>query len=503
MEQSMKILLIYPQYTHNNSHDFRAPSMSLMYIAAELEKRNHKVSIYDASLGPITKKNNIFYYGVTDEEVLKFLSKNEFDLVGITCSFTARWKFVKKIAEQVKQISQSTPVIVGGLFPTYQWKFCLENCDAVDCVMLGESELNFAQIVDNLSINRSIDDACKNVEGTAWKFNNEFFCNQKEKYNDKLDELTFPAWHLLDLKRYFSYQKNIYDLASPYFPILTSRSCSNRCRFCNMHITHGYRWRARTAKNILDEIEFLLKKYQVCHFYVVDDNFSFDAKRAKQICREIIKRNLKIKYNFYNGLSIKSLDFELIQLMKDSGCTSACLAIESGSEYVRNEIYGKKLNTTKIFEVFNWFKKVKIRTIGFFMVGAPGEKRSDFEETKKLVAKLPMNFATVGIFTPYPETELYDECKKNGWLLDDSIRSDNEVEMLSPVLRTPDFSPEEVNKWQREFYFNFIRYHWFELIKEFLRKDGLVNFKAIFKTLENINFTFLKRENFVCDAKRI
>ncbi len=489
----MRILLIYPQYTHSSEFDNRTPSMSLVYLASTLEQHGHQVVIYDASLGPIVKMGKVFRYGAPDEEVYDFLSANSFNIVGITCSFTARWRFVARIARQVKEIFPDVPVAIGGLFPTYRWEYCLSSCDAVDFVMLGEAELTFAQVVENIDRGYDINDSCKNVEGVAWRSGDRLFCNAKREYNDKLDVLPFPAWHLVDLKRYFSLQKNIFELPAPCLPILSSRSCPNRCRFCNMYIAHGYRWRACTSENTLEEIEYLMKRFGVRRFYFVDDNFSLDVERAKRICRGIIERQLDIKYNFHNGLSIKTIDYELVKLMKESGCTSVCLGIESGSERIRNEVYGKKLSTEKIFEVLNWCRKVGIPTIGYFMVGAPGETRAEFEESKRLLAKLPMSLATVSIYTPYPGTELYDECKKKGWLLETAVEDENRVEMFSCMLRTPDFEPEDIARWQRELYLSFIRYHWFALIKEALRPWGVVNLDMIGKFLGMLKFRCMSR----------
>jgi radical SAM superfamily enzyme YgiQ (UPF0313 family) len=134
-----------------------------------------------------------------------------------------------------------------------------------------------------------------------------------------------------------------------------------------MYLTHGYTWRARSAENVFFEIEYLIKRFNVRNFYFVDDNFSLDLERAKDICRGILDRNLSIKYNFHNGLSIKTIDFDLVVLLKKSGCTSVCLAIESGSERIRNEVYRKKLSTKKIREVFKWFRDEGIPTIGYFI----------------------------------------------------------------------------------------------------------------------------------------
>lgn len=484
----MKVLLIYPQYIHSSEFDVRAPAMSLVYLAATLERNRHQVTIYDASLGPIRKTGRVFRYGYSDEEVHRFLRTQEFDIVGITCSFVSRWRFVAKIAQHVKDIYPNALVAVGGLFPTYSWQYCLNYSGTVDIVMLGEAELNFAQIVNSLSQRKSIGDSCKNIEGVAWKENGRIFLNPKVSYNNILDDLAFPAWHLLDLKNHFSLQKSIFELKVPCLPILSSRSCPNRCRFCNMYITHGSRWRARSAKNVLAEIEYLINRFDVHNFYFIDDNFSVDLNRAKDICRGILECRLGIKYNFHNGLSIKAIDAELVELMKKSGCTSVCLAIESGSERVRNEIYGKSLSTAKIIEVFELFRKAKIPIIGYFMIGTPGEKRIDFEESKRLMIKLPLTLVTAGIYMPYPQTELYDECKNRGWLLEKTADDEERVEIFSPMLKTPDFSPEDIMHWQKELYLSFIKHHWPTLIKEALRPGGVVNFDMIGKFIGMLKF---------------
>ena len=344
----MKILLIYPQYSHSSEFDSRAPSMSLFYLASTLEIEGHNVAIYDASLGTIIKTGNVFRYGASEHQVYDFLSSASFDFVGITCSFTARWKFVKKIAQQVKEMSHNTPIAVGGLFPTSEWKYCLTKCRNIDCVLLGESELTFLEIINKVSLGYNINDACKEVEGVAWQVNGKISCNPKRVYNDKLDELPFPAWHLVDLDQYFKQQRRIFELPQPCLPILSSRGCPNPCTFCNMYLVSGHRCRVRSAQNVLDEVAYLINRFGVRNFYFIDDNFSFDLERSKRICHGFIEKGFKIKYNFHNGLSIKTIDEELVHLMKKSGCTSVCLAVESGSERIRNKVYRKGLTTEKI-----------------------------------------------------------------------------------------------------------------------------------------------------------
>ena len=146
----MKVLTIYPQYTHSSEFDSRAPSMALFYLAAVLEKGGHQVRILDASLGPVVKTGGVYRYGLSDQALAGRLAAEDFDVVGISCSLNARWRFVARIARQVKDLRPGVPVAVGGLYPTSEWQSCLTACPAVDMILLGEAELPFLQVVDRL-----------------------------------------------------------------------------------------------------------------------------------------------------------------------------------------------------------------------------------------------------------------------------------------------------------------------------------------------------------------
>ncbi len=490
----MKILLIYPQYIYHDTYDARSASLSLLYLGSRLEMEGHNVAIFDASMGPITPAESGFVYGVDNEEVIKWLENKKFDVVGITCSFAARWRFVTALAEIIKKMMPDVPVITGGLFPTSKWKFCFEKSRNIDIVMLGEGEDSLAQVVRNLESGASISQACIPVDGVVWRDGDEIKKNDKRDYIRDLDRLPFPAWHLIDLNRFFSIQKNFYELRPPYFTVLSSRGCPEICTFCNMFITHGKRWRFRSPENFVDELEFLSKKYKVKNFFIADDNFSFNLERAKNICKEILKRKLNIHYNTGNGLSIKRIDKELLELMKASGCGSVALAIESGSEVIRNQVYKKRLATEKIYEAVKWCNDVGLPSVGFFMVGAPGETRESVDETKRMLKDLPLTLCTCGIYTPYPGTELYDDCVQKGYLKEVSPEDEGRLEFATSMLKTPDFSPEDVKTWQNKIYLHFIKHKWNKLIGQLISPKGIITFShfSIFKRLLNIKELPLK-----------
>lgn len=136
----MKILLDYPQYIYHDIYDARSVSLSLLYLSSRLEMEGHDVTIFDAYLGPITPAESGFVYGVDNEEVIKWLENKRFDIVGITCSFASRWRFVAALAEIIKKMMPDVPVITGGLFPTSNWKFCFEKSRNIDIIIFGEGE---------------------------------------------------------------------------------------------------------------------------------------------------------------------------------------------------------------------------------------------------------------------------------------------------------------------------------------------------------------------------
>lgn len=489
----MIILLVYPQYVYHDTFDSRSPSLSLLYLASFLEREGHKVRIFNASDGPITQVKNGYCYGISNEEVFRVFQDENYDLVGITCSFASRWHFVSELARIFKKLWSDIPIVIGGLFPTYEWEYCFRKSKNIDTVVLGEGERTLAGIARKLEDGSTISDACKSVDGVVWHDGDNINKKDKAGYNEDLDDLPPPAWHLLDLKQFVKTQRNFYELQPPYFTVLSSRSCPEACSFCNMFIAHGRKWRSRSPENFVEELKYLMDRFNVNSFFIADDNFSFDLERAKNICREILKRNLKIHYNTGNGLNIKRVDKELFELMKASGCGSIALAIESGSERIRNEVYKKRLPTEKIYQVLNWCDEVGLPCIGFFMVGAPGENRESIEDTKKLIQNLPLTLCTCSIYTPYPKTRLYEKCVELGYLKEIDPEDETRVEFVTSMLSTPDFSPEDVRTWQREIYFHFIRHKWPRLLKELIKPNGIVNFSnfSIFKRFFNIKCNFL------------
>ena len=256
-----------------------------------------------------------------------------------------------------------------------------------------------------------------NIDGLCYRAGNKVIVNPKKEYISDLDSLPIPAWDLLDMKHYEIEQEkwekfwhNPLGLKLRFrWPILTSRSCPMNCNFCAMHLVHGKKIRFRTAYNCFEEIEYL-NNHGINYFSIIDDNFTFDKRRVIELADIIVKKNIKIYIDTPNGISMKFFDKEVLEALKAMGLLRIYFAPESGSDYIRNEIIGKRLSKEKIFEVSELVRNEKdIFIRAFFIIGMPQETIETLEDTYDMIKALYIDDASIHYAIPFPGTRLYDE----------------------------------------------------------------------------------------------
>jgi len=243
-------------------------------------------------------------------------------------------------------------------------------------------------------------------------------------------------------------------MRKPTTEIITSRGCPFQCIFCSIHTVWGRQWRARSAKNVVDELEHLYKKYGIKEFRFFDDNVSWNKKRIIEMCDEIIKRKLDIKWDTPNGVAISTLDEEVLRKMKSSGYYKIVMGIESGSEktlkYMRKPVVLK--HARKVIKICN---KLGIWTWSTFVIGFPDETQKEIRKTIDFAKSSGLNFATFYIAQPYPGTEMYDIYKKEG-LLKKGVNLKSSV--THTEYDTHHFKAEELRKIQKNIYSEFIKH---------------------------------------------
>ena len=417
----MKILLVNPPVPLNYyNREFYIPP-SLVYLGAVLQKNGEEVRILD--LKTIKLKDPSALYRVCEKELIDTISNFKPELIGFTCLYSGYFPDILKFSNLVKEKFNDIPIVIGGIHPTIYAKEILTNCPAIDWVVLSEGEESVIQLVNTLKSRRREFDT---IDGFAFRRGKEVIINPKTHYIQDLDAMPFPAYNLINIKDYYVDTSNWHNPKklpiNMSIPIITSRSCPNRCNFCAMFMAMGAKWRARSADNVVDELEYLYHTYSHRHFSFMDDNLSLSKPRVLEICNQIKKRNMDIQFETPNGLALNTLDEEVLDALVSAGMVRTWLTIESGSDFIRNKIMRKNLSRDKIFEVVKLTKKYKqLNVAAFFIVGMPEETSETLAETYNMIKEINVNRVFLQNIVPFPGTEVFEQALRDNLLVDTNV----------------------------------------------------------------------------------
>ncbi len=471
MEAPFKILLINPDINKSHSRISSFFPSGLAYLASSLEQNSFDVRIIDFQNSP----------GIKLHDELKSYNPG---IVGIGCLFSHYLPNAKEIARQIKKLNPNIIIALGGLHPTIFYNEIIGQINEIDYIILGEGEISFSRLCDKI---RNRADNFEDIDGLAYRYNGGIRVNPKTEFIDNLDTLPFPSFDKIDMEKYYYHLR--YNKNNRGMSLVTSRSCPNRCTFCSMFHSHGSKWRQRTPENIIEEIGFLYKKYNIRNFQFMDDNMSFDKDRTIRIFKSVIQSGMKITFFFPNGIAIKTLDREVLKIMKEAGCLEIRLPIESGSEFLRNRVMKKRLSNEKIFDVIEICNEFEIPTIGYYILGMPGEDHETMQENINFVKQLRgrrfIDFLGINFAVPYPGTALFKQCIGEG-LVDDS-----DVEKLmdgsltifdQPIIKLKTLTKNELINYRKELLRILFRQNVFKIIARYAKptRNNYQIFRAIF-----------------------
>lgn len=368
------------------------PPLGLMYLSSYLEKEGITVDIVDIK-------------GYPDEEIsdkiIESIKKTSPIMVGISC-LSPEVEEVISISKEIKK-KIDCYVVVGGVHPTVSPQDFLGSTSPVDFVVIGEGELTLTELLKTVKNEQDL----WNVPGIAWFNGNQIVRTKSRLPINNLDELPFPAFKKVPMNYYTS--PNIYAvrgiLLSAFF-IFTSRGCPFRCKFCSNKSVFGRRLRHRSAKNVVDEIEYLVNNYRIDGFYIYDDTFTINKQHVLNICEELVSRKLNLIWGCETRTDLISED--LIKKMKQAGCIQIDFGVESGSQRIL-DILKKDMTVPQIKNAFNICQKFHIRQFANFMINTPGETEEDIQKTINLAKELNATLNIFNVTTPFPGTDLYKE----------------------------------------------------------------------------------------------
>ena len=449
----MKVTFLNPPQT-NSKYKFLgvvAPSLGIGYMAAVLEKNGYDVDVLDASALELT-------YDEIGEDILK---RNP-DIVSIS-ALTPTIGVALDSADKIKQVKPDTIVVLGGYHPTFEYESVLEE-PSVDVVVRGEGEYTFLDLVRTVENGGDLAD----VQGLAFHDENNFslFVTPDRPIIEDLDELPFPAFHLFPMEKY-----RILNITTNVATIITTRGCPMQCSFCSSAALHGHHLRRRSPENVCDEIEVRLNEQNIDTIAFMDDTFTLNKKFVRDFCAEIKRRNLK----FWWGCTsrVDTLDEELLQLMKDSGCITIFIGVESADQQMLEKM-NKNITVSKTEKAFKLARKVGIRTIASCVIGMPEDTKESMKKTIDFVKSLNPNYALYSLATPYPGTRFYNETFKKNLI---QIKDWSKYTLIDPVLETIDCSSKELRSIQKKAFLKFYLRPGY-LIRQ-VSQDGMILFKTI------------------------
>jgi len=423
------------------------PPLGILYLAAYLEKNSdHQIDIIDAQ---VEKLN---YNQLTEK--IKEISP---DIVGIT-AMTFTLIDVIKVIEIVKKINSQIKIILGGPHAHIYPKETLD-LSGVNFIVLGEGEKPLLELLNNIENLEKL----KNIKNIAFKDNDQIVITECREYNKDLDELPFPARHLTPYKKYWSILSGDKMITTMF----TSRGCPYQCTFCDRP-NMGKSFRARSAKNVVNEMEECLKM-GIKEIFIYDDTFTVDKERVINICNEIIKRKLNFVWDI--RARVDTVNEQILKKLKQAGCARIHYGVESGTEKIL-KVLNKGIHLSQVKEVFDLTKKFGISTFAYFMIGCPTETKENILKTINFAKKLNTDFVQITLLTPFPATKIYNDALSQG-----IIKKDYWLEFAKnpkPNFKTKYWTEELSN----EELFKFINYAY----KQFYLRPNF-----ILKTLKEIN----------------
>jgi len=348
----------------------------------------------------------------------------------------------------VKSLDTDILVIMGGVYVTTNAEIVMEDKN-VDYAIVGEGEYVIQDLLGYLLKKNPLPD-----KGIYYRFNGNVINTGRADFIQDLDALPLPAYHLIDYRKYsFNASRRSVDSPSsyPYARIVSSRGCPHRCVFCQAKFISGQKFRSRSAENLLEEIAWLKKTYNVRSLIFDDDNLFANRKRAFKIFQGMIDQDLSMPWKAI-ATAVFMLDEELICVMRESGCQYICIAIESGCKRVLKEIIGKPVNYDHARKMVKIARKSGIYVAANFIVGFPTETWDEIRQTIRFAEELNVDYVKLFHAIPLRNTQLWDLCVK-----EDAFKKSfkqSEIRWNSGQIETENFSSNDLTilrayEWDR------------------------------------------------------
>lgn len=461
----MKIALINPNTGEKERIENEAawPPLGLLYLGSVLRAEGHEVKVIDNARS-----------GLPVEKLSDRVGRENPDVVGIS-ALTPTFGQAIKIAKAIRERIPETKLVFGNYHATFEHRRLLKKYPFVDCVVLGEGERTFPELITALEKGSET----KLVKGIAFRRRGRVVKTPSAELIQELDSLPFPDRSLLE-QEYHSELVGILGSAGKFTTLLSSRGCPHGCKYCACSAFSFRRVRFRSPENVVAEMEMLYSQgYEEVGF--VDDNLLLNAKRVEKICDLLRARGIKL--NLWAEGRVDQATVESLKKLSRAGCRTIYFGIESANQMVL-DYYGKTTTPEMSRRAVTNAKKAGIENvIGSFIVGAPIETKRDVERTFNFALGLRgMDFPQMNLLSLTPGMELWNRAVRDGFLNPEKYweAAVLAVNVLPSFLKEPELI-ELVNGFYQDFIKRpsyLLSQVWKTLKSEYRLKILLANVKA-------------------------
>ena len=424
--KTTKIALVNPPLLEGAHRHHLFPPLGLLYIAAVLEQEDFEVRIMDC---PVSEINH--------EKLKADLASFEPTLIGIG-SMTPTIPSTLKSARAAKEACPDAIVVLGGPHATFMDEQVLNEEAAVDIVVRGEGEETLLELAQHSPKLKKLHE----IKGITFRKNDQIIQTPDRPFIQNLDELPRPAYKYIPIEKYTIYGKR-------FLSIMTSRGCPFQCTFCVASQMFGAKFRARSPKNVVDELEWLRNVYGAEGVNFHDDTLTFDRKRILDICDEIIERKIRLPWGC--GTRADAVSKEVLAKMRKAQCNEVYFSVESGCQKIQDAMK-KRVSIEQCEKAVKWAKEEGLFVGVSSIIGYPGETKETMKQTLDLIHRIKPDDAWLNYATPFPGTELRALVESMGWKMSEDWTLYNTVK---PIFEDPLLPAEEISRMRKTFYDKF------------------------------------------------
>lgn len=380
-------------------------------------------------------------------DAFSFLPDFQPDLIGVSFLFCDNYQEIRPLTEGLKARYPGRMIIAGGHLVTAIYEQVFSEGMAVDAIAYGEGEVPVLELCRAMTEGRAPEYLAASASWitpekaarTGFKPEGVMITDLDEIPRYELDMLVHPD-------AYYHSSENLFTVAPPEvcqeMYIFTTRGCPYHCLFCASQNVHGHKVRTHSVERIQSDILHFHKNFGITRFNFSDDHFFWNKERAIGLLNFVHESGLQVDVM---GAAFFKVDAEVAATLRKVGISQLNITMESGNEDTLARIIRKPAKLKHAEAAIEFLHREGITVISNVLIGFPGETKEAIDKGLNYLKGTNVDWFLCLIASPLPGSDLYQICRDQGYLTEDyfsmSMRTTGKA-----VIRTPEFSPEYIEK---------------------------------------------------------